>query len=48
MENDYFLNNEEKKEIIKKLRSINFDSLKINAHYYNKFDFPRHGGNRKG
>lgn len=40
---DYFLNSSEKKETIKKLRNINFDSLKINKHYNNKFGLPRHG-----
>ncbi len=40
---DYFLNTSEKKEVIRKLRNINFDSLKINKHYCNKFGLPRHG-----
>lgn len=43
MQEDYFLTFEERKEVIKKLKSLNFDSLKINNHYYNKFGLPRHG-----
>ena len=43
MEEDYFLTFLERKEIIAKLRALNFDSFKVNAHFYNKFGLPRPG-----
>jgi hypothetical protein len=45
MVEDYILNYKEKEGIIKKLKTINFDNLKINNHFYNKFGQPRHGVN---
>jgi len=43
MDGDYFLNNQEKAKVISRLKSIKFNELKINGHYYNKFKLPRHG-----
>lgn len=43
MGEDYFLDFQERKEVIKKLKSINFETLKLNAHYNNKWGNPRHG-----
>jgi len=40
---DYLLNWKEKKEVISQLKSLNFDSLRINTHFYNKWGHPRHG-----
>ena len=43
MEFDRLLNSQEKKEVITRLKSLNFGALKINGHYNNKYGQPRHG-----